>query len=498
MRINKRLYLLTLFLILCSNLYSFDHPDSVVIEGKLIDSAYEGGIFKCTVIAEGAPLDGQMLYNHLFTAKITQSKFRLALPTETDWFNVIFAINDKNGDEHLFTYGNVTEVTYLMNKADRLRLLIRSDGFLDFSGIGATKLTCQQNIYSLGILPVGANAAINDLYNDQNYAAANQSELNLFRTQLALKRQILDIYAERIPSDIYRRIWWDALGQVYGKLFYSLSYVTPNQTSTQRIADKVFLRQLVNTLPIPDTTDAALLSTQYTNNLLLKEIALFRLGLNGDSTRKLNFLAIRDMIKGNYPGKLRDKLIFLCYLNLAKTKEDIALARIDMDSMKSGNTKALFTLWRKSMVAGTPAYAFKLPDEKGKFFTLDDFHGKVIIADFWFTGCRGCIQMPAAMEPVYKRFAKDERVQFLSINVDNSVKWWKYGLAEKKYTIPGAIHLSLYQEGREPEMLRYYNYESFPQLLIIDRNGNTNSVYAPDPRADKGEGLISLINGLLK
>ena len=101
------------------------------------------------------------------------------------------------------------------------------------------------------------------------------------------------------------------------------------------------------------------------------------------------------------------------------------------------------------------------------------------------------------MMPVYNKFRKNKSVQFLSINIDNSEKWWKIGLESGKYSIPGSIHLSLCPLGKNHPLLKFYNYYEFPQLLIIDKKGQTTSVYPPDPRIDNGEKLIELLAALL-
>lgn len=54
--------------------------------------------------------------------------------------------------------------------------------------------------------------------------------------------------------------------------------------------------------------------------------------------------------------------------------------------------------------------------QDGKAYTLSDMKGKVVVIDFWFTGCIPC----RAEMPYFDRLAetfKDRPVQFLSVSV---------------------------------------------------------------------------------
>ena len=63
--------------------------------------------------------------------------------------------------------------------------------------------------------------------------------------------------------------------------------------------------------------------------------------------------------------------------------------------------------------------------------------------------------------------------------------------------MPGSIHLSLIGMGFDHPFLKYYNYNSYPQLLVIGPDGETVSAYVPDPRLDKGAKLDAIIESQL-
>ncbi len=62
---------------------------------------------------------------------------------------------------------------------------------------------------------------------------------------------------------------------------------------------------------------------------------------------------------------------------------------------------------------------FSLTERSGKQFTREDLIEKISVVDFIFTSCPGaCPVMSAAMAGLYRDFARQPRVQFVSISVD--------------------------------------------------------------------------------
>src|SRR6185503_4759935 len=95
---------------------------------------------------------------------------------------------------------------------------------------------------------------------------------------------------------------------------------------------------------------------------------------------------------------------------------------------------------------GTAAYNFLLPDPKGNLLSLDDLKGKVVLIDFWFTGCFGCQMVAKYMPQVENNFKGDTNIVFVSISVDKNKQQWLKSVKESLYTSPGSI--KLYTEGK--------------------------------------------------
>lgn len=69
----------------------------------------------------------------------------------------------------------------------------------------------------------------------------------------------------------------------------------------------------------------------------------------------------------------------------------------------------------KLLAVGTDAPDFTVADANGKPVKLSDYKGKVVVLDFWSTGCGPCLESREHMNTVARKFRKE--VVFLSVHV---------------------------------------------------------------------------------
>lgn len=139
------------------------------------------------------------------------------------------------------------------------------------------------------------------------------------------------------------------------------------------------------------------------------------------------------------------------------------------------------------------AFPFKLTDQDGKQFNLDDFKGKVVYIDFWASWCAPCRMQFSFSKELAKRFSEDERKKlvFLYISIDEAEETWKKTI--EQYQLKG-IH------GRSPggwqsEVCRYFGLSSIPRYMIMDKRGNIAVEDAPRPSDDRSyEEIIKYLN----
>lgn len=142
------------------------------------------------------------------------------------------------------------------------------------------------------------------------------------------------------------------------------------------------------------------------------------------------------------------------------------------------------------------AYNFKLKDANAKEVSLSDFSGKVVLIDFFFTGCGGCKEITPLMEKLEQQYAGKDIV-FVSISVDRYPEQLKQ--SRGIFYARGSIGLYTNGEAFKHEVIAEYAVPSYPTLSIVGKNGKLLVRDAPDPRtADGKQQLTDLLDLALK
>jgi len=122
----------------------------------------------------------------------------------------------------------------------------------------------------------------------------------------------------------------------------------------------------------------------------------------------------------------------------------------------------------KSNLVNIPAIDFKLTDSEGKIVTLSEYKGKVVILDFWATWCGPCMSSFPGMKTAVEKFAGNNDVKFLFINVwenvDDKVNNVKEFLKRTGY--PFHVLMDL-----DNKVVESYKVTGIPTKIFIDKNG---------------------------
>jgi peroxiredoxin len=119
------------------------------------------------------------------------------------------------------------------------------------------------------------------------------------------------------------------------------------------------------------------------------------------------------------------------------------------------------------------APAFNLTSIDGKKFELSSLRGKVIVLNFWFTGCAPCVEEMPKLNSLVDEF-KDKDVVFIAPTFDGVAVLQTF-LKEhpfKYHIIPnaGGMILGPYSDGTENVV--------FPMHFVIDREGKIDTKIA--------------------
>jgi len=138
----------------------------------------------------------------------------------------------------------------------------------------------------------------------------------------------------------------------------------------------------------------------------------------------------------------------------------------------------------KLLPVGETAPNWQLTDAEGKTHSLSEYHGKVVVMDFWATWCGPCAEVMPRMQKLYERY-RDKRVVIFGVNSfekNDPVALMK----EKRYSY------GLLLKGEEIAVA--YKVDSLPVVYIIGADGRV--IYCHQGVDDKN--LASLIDKYLR
>lgn len=152
-----------------------------------------------------------------------------------------------------------------------------------------------------------------------------------------------------------------------------------------------------------------------------------------------------------------------------------------------------FLLLTLTLIAETnekPFTSFKLENEKGQVFQLEDFTGKgLIIVDFWASYCDPCKKALPHMEELHQA---DNNVQVIAINIDNP-RLKRKAIAyvkSQKFTFT-----SLYDS--DAKVADKMKVTEIPYTFLLDKQGNILFEFSSG-KADAHEVLQAEIAKALK
>lgn len=185
-----------------------------------------------------------------------------------------------------------------------------------------------------------------------------------------------------------------------------------------------------------------------------------------------------------YPPTLKEVLLTRFIGKNFKTQEKIDYFLQEAKSVaKLDWTNHVLDQLIQSRSQGAPFKEISLPNTEGHVVSSKDWKGKVVLIDFWFTGCKACIEYyEKCLKPAEEYFKNNPDVLFVSINTDKNQSSWLKSVNSGRYTSNHAINLFAGQD-QGKDLLDFYNINSFPSQLLLDkdlkiyRSGN----FARDP-----------------
>ena len=116
---------------------------------------------------------------------------------------------------------------------------------------------------------------------------------------------------------------------------------------------------------------------------------------------------------------------------------------------------------------------FSLPTSDGEQRSLADFHGRVVIINFWASWCTPCVrEMPELMQ-IKKQYA-EQPLEIIAINVGESPAHAKQFVASMGFDLPVLID-------RDRNIFKHWGGRVLPMSLLIDAQGQARFRAIGDP-----------------
>lgn len=111
---------------------------------------------------------------------------------------------------------------------------------------------------------------------------------------------------------------------------------------------------------------------------------------------------------------------------------------------------------------GTLAPPLSLTTIDGRTLTADDLKGKVLVLNFWFIGCPGCLEEMPKLNAAMRKFGSNENVLFIAVTFDPVPKLKKF-LAREKF--------DYLMVAGEQSTLNRFHFSGYPKNIVIGKDG---------------------------
>jgi cytochrome oxidase Cu insertion factor (SCO1/SenC/PrrC family) len=222
-----------------------------------------------------------------------------------------------------------------------------------------------------------------------------------------------------------------------------------------------------------DTSD---FTTQSLSREYLKGLRDYtKLKLVYSKHRQPQMKEIYEALKSNFIGRWKEKMVsyYLQSLPKANPSEYLDCLKDALSFVTDISNRNALQQLLNSRENGKPAYDFSLEDKDGKLVRLSDLKGKVVLLDFWFTGCTFCARLSKKMEQeILPSIKARDNFAYVSISVDKDRAKWMKSLASGEYTHGTNLNLTTGRSGSGHPIIAHYKIMNYPTLILIDRNGN--------------------------
>jgi thiol-disulfide isomerase/thioredoxin len=320
-----------------------------------------------------------------------------------------------------------------------------------------------------------------------------QSQLNgivNWQRKISKARNELERIRHELSGQDYAMLQAELIGKAQDKMLYAMAFYCKNFPASFPEKDKDSLTALIKasyfwqrSQYMKDSARYSITSIQYCS-WLLEEVR---------RAQELYQQSPLSRITSTYKDELKNRLTAALLFQKTKNMDDVDYAAFTA-AISNPYYRNMASSFLSRIKKGASAFPFALRNTKGKMVQLEDFRGKLLVMDFWFTGCSGCVAIAPVLEQIAASFTANDPIRFVSVSLDTDRQKWLESIRGGKYATKGFTHVYTNGLGYDYPMISYYSLHAMPSLVIIDADGRFISMNEPGEYSKKGiEEYISFL-----
>jgi thiol-disulfide isomerase/thioredoxin len=463
---------------------SFAFAQHATINGK-VNSLADGDTVLLTVNDVGDPFISNNIY---YKAPISKKTFSFKIPVgKTPMHLSISYIARYNNDSDTSNKLNRLALdNYYLEAGDNLFISEDNENY-KFHGKGASKFTV---IHSL-------NAMQKRIITGIKWGDPSEVKLYFLKHDTLLMDRMPLIRSEKkfLSDNIFFLLKADALGDYLSRVEFInsmlpkslISIATKNLKGYKSIVPK----EMLNYKEL-DRHDITKLSSIYSLGIITR----YKFDSCTYVNKPFSINKCYEFLLHHYSGTMIQRLLVsIIYIDKDSGDDLYGSVTKTIDLVNYAPFKKILNSLKSNRLAGADAYPFNLPDTSGKFHLLQEFKGKVILLDFWFTGCGICLRSAPFLKKIEEYF-KGKPFVVISISLDNKIKVWKETIKTHKYTSENTVDLYTEEKNFYHPIVKHYFVEGCPTFILVDKAGKLMETPV-NPIFDNGAQLTDLIGKAL-
>ncbi len=456
-----------------------------VISGK-VNSLADGDTVLLTVNDVGEPFISNNIYHKV---TITKKSFSFKIPVgKTPMHLSISYIVRDNDDRHATNKLNRLALdNYYVEPGDNIFISEDHENY-SFDGKGAKKFSI---VNALNIMQ-------KKVYTGIRWGDPSDIKRYFLKHDTLLMNRMLLIESEKkiLSDNIYFLLKADVSGEYLSRVEFINSMLPKSLISIAKENLKgyrsIIPKEILNFKEL-DQHDIIKLSGIYSSGIITR----YKFDSCTYVNKPFSINKCYEYLLRHYSGNLQQRLLVnIIYIDKDSGDDLYASVIRTIDLVNDAPFKKILNSLKSNRLAGADAYPFNLSDTSGKFHALQGFKGKVVLLDFWFTGCGICLRSAPFVKQIEERF-KGKPFVVITVCLDNKIKVWKESVKTHKYTSENTVDLFTEEKNFNHPIVKHYFVEGCPTFILIDKTGKL--MKSPgNPILDNGAQLSDLIEKALK